>query len=81
MQSSRCASLYNLRSKSFCNQKTLLANVFDLTVLFSKCLYSMKRRTAGSENVEYDAGDAEGFGHHYQTPFSDSFKNVFSEVL
>ncbi|KAF3445975.1 hypothetical protein FNV43_RR11152 [Rhamnella rubrinervis] len=45
-----------------------------------KAQYDMSRR-AGSENVEYDAGDAEGFGYHYQTHFSDSFKNIFSEIF
>lgn len=50
-------------------------------LMFSNCLYLMKRCAVGSENVEYDAGGAEGFKNHYQTHFSDSFKIVFSEVL
>nr|POE73138.1 chaperone protein dnaj 1, mitochondrial [Quercus suber] len=40
-----------------------------------------KKRTQGKENVEYAAGDAEGFRYAYRTHFSDSFHKIFSEIF
>lgn len=44
-------------------------------------LFPIKKRTQGKENVEYAAGDAEGFRYAYRTHFSDSFHKIFSEVV
>lgn len=56
----------------------------------------MKKRSSGSENVGYAAGDAEGFRYDnethgaagaegfrygFQTHFSSSFHKIFSEVF
>ncbi|KAH9690527.1 Chaperone protein dnaJ 1 [Citrus sinensis] len=49
-----------------------------------------RRRSRGSENEKYSAGDAEGFRYAgdaegfryaYQTHFSDSFHKIFSEIF
>nr|POF00277.1 chaperone protein dnaj 1, mitochondrial [Quercus suber] len=39
------------------------------------------KRTQGKENVEYAAGDAEGFRYAYRTHFSDSFHKIFSKIF
>ncbi|CAK9149021.1 unnamed protein product [Ilex paraguariensis] len=41
----------------------------------------MKESSRSSENVEYPAGDAEGFGYAHRTHFSDSFHKIFSEIF
>jgi len=38
-------------------------------------------RTRGSEDTEYNHGDAERFRNAYRSHFSDSFHKVFSEVF
>ncbi|KAB1203875.1 Chaperone protein dnaJ 1, mitochondrial [Morella rubra] len=43
--------------------------------------YQTHKRSQGPENVEYAAGDAEGFRYAYRTHFSDSFYKVFSEIF
>ncbi|CAK9149015.1 unnamed protein product [Ilex paraguariensis] len=43
--------------------------------------YEMKESSRSSENVEYPAGDAEGFGYAHRTHFSDSFHKIFSELF
>ncbi|PON55442.1 Terminal organelle assembly protein [Trema orientale] len=40
-----------------------------------------RMRTRGTENVEYDAGNTEGFHYNYQTHFSSSFHKIFSEIF
>lgn len=40
-----------------------------------------RKRSQGPENVEYAAGDAEGFRYANRTHFSDSFHKVFSEIF
>lgn len=40
-----------------------------------------RKRTQGKENVEYAAGDAEGFRYAYRAHFSDSFHKIFSEIF
>lgn len=55
--------------------------VLRLIKFFSVSLFLTKKRSQGPENVEYAAGDAEGFRYAYRTHFSDSFYKVFSEVV
>lgn len=40
----------------------------------------MKDPNRTGEDVEYAAGDADGFRYTYRTHFSDSFQKAFSEV-
>ncbi|KAG6648802.1 hypothetical protein CIPAW_07G169800 [Carya illinoinensis] len=40
-----------------------------------------RKRTQGSENVEYAGGGADGFRYAYRTHFSDSFHKIFSEIF
>lgn len=42
--------------------------------------YDMKH-SQGRENVDYAAGNADGFRYAYRTHFSDSFHKIFSEIF
>ncbi|KAH9690528.1 Chaperone protein dnaJ 1 [Citrus sinensis] len=57
---------------------------------FQEIRDAYERRSRGSENEKYSAGDAEGFRYAgdaegfryaYQTHFSDSFHKIFSEIF